>query len=316
MKTKILPCNFCNEVKQRFIFQAKDYITNDQFKLYKCIRCQLVQTQPRLDKLLLAAHYYKNYRKANGKRFPGFIEQWLNIGYLLKVKRLLKLFSKASILDVGCGRGLELKILKQNGWWVLGTEMSDDLLVKLSKQKIPATKADIWEITGNERFDVITFSHSLEHFHDPDRALKASARLIKKGGYLVVAVPNFESFENAVFQRNWFHLDVPRHLFHFSKSTLVSYIDQLGFKLQNCKDFSLEYDIYSFMQSGLNALMPKSNNILYRFLLSERLSLHERLSLLLQLPFAIFLFLIGLVIVPIFSFLSHGGTMELTFRRI
>lgn len=316
MKIKIIHCNFCNEVKHQLIFRAKDYITNDQFNLYRCTRCKLVQTRPRLAKSLLTSHYYNNYRKADGRRFPKFIEQLLNIGYLLKVKRLLKLFDQASILDVGCGRGLELKILKQNGWRVLGTEMSDDLLSLLSKQKIPAIKSDIWEITGKERFDVITFSHSLEHFHYPDRALQASARLVKKGGYLIIAVPNFDSFENSFFQRNWFHLDVPRHLFHFPKSTLVRYIDKLGFKLQNCKDFSLEYDIYSFIQSGLNALVPKSNNTLYRFLLSERLSKYEKLGLLFQLPFAFFLFLLSLVLVPIFSFLDHGGTMVLTFKRV
>lgn len=316
LTSKISLCNFCNEENRQFVFQAKDYHTNKYLSLYKCISCGLVQTEPKPNKLQLSAHYYKNYRKKDGRRFPSIIEQWLNLGYLLKVKRILRLFNKGYILDVGCGRGLELKLLKQKGWKVLGTEISKDLLTQLSSQNIPAIKSDIWEIRGKEKFEIITFFHSLEHIYYPNKALKATSRLIKKDGFLIVAVPNFGSFENIIFKGKGFHLDVPRHLYHFYKFTLVTFIENLGFKLQNCKNFSLEYDLYSFVQGGLNTLLPSSNNMLYRFLLGERFSFGNSLGLLFQLPVALLLLLISLVIVPVFTYLGWGGTVTLTFKRI
>lgn len=315
LTSRINPCNFCNGIEWNLLFHAKDYFTSNRFKLYKCTRCDLIQTEPKPNKLVLTS-YYNNYRREGGTRFPEFIEQWLNLGYLLKVKRILKFFSKGYILDVGCGRGLELKLLKQKGWKVLGTEISKDLLIQLSNLNIPVVNSDISEIKGKKKFDVITFFHSLEHLYYPNKALKATARLIKKNGYLIIAVPNFGSFENIIFKGNGFHLDVPRHLFHFYKTTLVNFMEKLGFKLQNCKNFSLEYDLYSFVQGGLNTLIPQSDNTLYRFLLGEKFSISKILNLFIQLPVALLLFLISLIIVPIFASLGWGGTMVLTFKKV
>ena len=316
MKKKIYPCNFCKGQKQEAIFQSYDYITNDQFCLYSCSRCHLVQTQPKPKKNIMTSRYYQNYRKIDGGRFLNPIELWINFCYSIRVKLILQLINKkGSILDVGCGRGLELRILKQKGWQVLGTEMFNRSPTLPSNRNIPIIKSDIWEISGKEKFDVITFWHSLEHLYSPNRALINAFRLLKTGGYLIIAMPNFESFESRVFKNYWFHLDVPRHLYHFSKNTLVNFVEKLGFKLQDHIDFSLEYDFYSYLQSSLNALFPSSNNILYRFFLGEKLSFRHRVILLLQSPIAILLFLFGVVLVPIFTFLYGGGTMVLTFKK-
>lgn len=315
-KIKIYPCIFCKGQRHEAIFLSKDYITNDQFWLYRCSKCSIVETQPKPKKNIMISRYYRNYRKNDRGRFINPVELWIDFCYSIRVKLILQLINKkGSILDVGCGRGLELQMLKQKGWQVLGTEIFNDSPTRLSNKNIPIIKSDIWKIEGTDKCDVITFWHSLEHLYYPNKALEASFRLLKSGGYLIVAIPNFESFESRIFKKNWFHIDVPRHLFHFSKTTLVNFVEKLGYKLHDYKNFSLEYDFYSFLQSGLNALFPSSSNILFRFFLGEKLSFSHNIILLLQLPIAIILFLFGIVFVPIFTFLFEGGTMVLIFKK-
>lgn len=69
-------------------------------------------------------------------------------------------------------------------------------------------------------FDVITLIHVLEHLRDPVGTLREVCRILKKGGIVIMAVPNIRSLAGFLFQSYWFHLDAPRHLHHFSPASL------------------------------------------------------------------------------------------------
>jgi SAM-dependent methyltransferase len=74
--------------------------------------------------------------------------------------------------------------------------------------------------TPNHYFDIILFNQSLEHISDPYAALESAISLLKKDGQLIISVPNFASNERRIFGMFWRHVDVPRHLFHFSPKTI------------------------------------------------------------------------------------------------
>lgn len=315
-KKQIGLCDFCGSSQRRPVFLAKDYITGQKFWLYRCWQCGLVQTLPRPPKQIMESLYYRNYRQIDGVRFAAPIERFLRACYDLRVGKILKLREKGRILDVGCGRGLEILSLAKKGWQVLGTEISDDLVERLSGRGVSVVKSDIWKIKRAHKFDIITFWHSLEHLYFPKKALLAANTLLGNGGYLIIAVPNFASLEGTVFQEHWFHLDVPRHLFHFSKKNLVNFIEGLGFKLKDQSTFAIEYDFYSFWQSSLNFLFPASNNLVYRLMIGESPSLEKVLIVFLQIPFLIFIFVISIFAVPFLEFLGKSGTMTLVFQKI
>jgi len=94
-----------------------------------------------------------------------------------------------------------------------------------------------------DRFlDVITMYHVLEHLHNPREALSKAYQLLKSGGLLVVAVPNLDSLQARIFRQRWYHLDAPRHLYHFTPRTLEMLLHEAGFKIVEIRWFSVGYD--------------------------------------------------------------------------
>ncbi|MFZ1743453.1 MAG: class I SAM-dependent methyltransferase [Pontixanthobacter sp.] len=134
------------------------------------------------------------------------------------------------LLDVGCGSGERMLEFQSFGWQVAGLEFSDEA-AKASQSVGLDIRTGSIESTdfAPESFDCITFYHSLEHVYDPATSLAAAHRLLKPGGQLLVAVPNFGSSERRIFGRNWGWLQMPTHLFHFSKQTLGQFVTKAGF---------------------------------------------------------------------------------------
>ena len=114
-------------------------------------------------------------------------------------------------------------------------------------------------------FDAVVLWHVLEHLTDPTKTLVEVERLLRPGGTLLVGVPNFGSFEARLCQDKWFHLDVPRHLAHFTPDSLVKALEQAGLRWCGRGAFAPEYDVFSFVQSLLNCACLR-HNYLYNLL--------------------------------------------------
>ena len=82
----------------------------------------------------------------------------------------------------------------------------------------------------DRHFDAIVFNHSLEHVDDPAAAVAAAARLLRPGGLLAIAVPNFGSWHRRLFRSAWFQLDLPRHLQHFDRASLAGLSERAGLR--------------------------------------------------------------------------------------
>ncbi len=133
-------------------------------------------------------------------------------------------------LDIGCGSGQYLSLLKRHGWQVAGVE--------LSKAAADTAKRnhDIDVFVGSLRdapfapasFDFIHMCHVLEHFYDPLEQLQAAARLLKSGGQFYIETPNIDSLGRRQCGPYWFPFDAPRHLCLFSPKTLRHSLDAAG----------------------------------------------------------------------------------------
>ncbi len=135
-------------------------------------------------------------------------------------------------LDIGCGNGDHLLLLKKLGWDVYGFDIVDHTSPKVKSQTIPVLTGSLDDLAHLEgAFDLITMWHVLEHVHDPPATLRFVAKLLSTRGILMLEVPNCSSLAARVFGRHWVAYDLPRHLCHFTMRTVGRLLELEGFEL-------------------------------------------------------------------------------------
>jgi len=158
------------------------------------------------------------------------------------------------ILDVGCGAGLFLLALDGRRWERTGVEPIHAAIAAVRTAgfaDIDWSEGDLFDLNAPERsFDCITFWSVVEHLSQPRRTLTEAARLLRPGGKIFVSVPNFASLQSTVFGRHWYHLDLPRHLHHFTVDSLNRLSRQAG--LQPVRRFARLEVLHGMKQSLLS----------------------------------------------------------------
>ena len=145
-------------------------------------------------------------------------------------------------LDLGCASGAYLLLLKNIGWKVSGVDIANNAAKEVKEASIPVLVGDLKSLQLETNcFHVITMWHVLEHLHDPFETLQEIYRLLKHSGTLFIEIPNSASIVAKVFRSNWFALDLPRHLCHFSPLSLAKLLQMAGFKIVNTRYLSVNY---------------------------------------------------------------------------
>lgn len=137
--------------------------------------------------------------------------------------------SKGIMLDIGCGTGEFLVCANENGWSTIGFEpsLSAASLARNKGLKLMSSLEDV----ESHSVDVITMWHVLEHVIDLEEQISELKRMLKPSGILIIAVPNFKSFDAEYYKNYWAAFDVPRHIWHFSQKGIYKIFSQRGFKL-------------------------------------------------------------------------------------
>jgi 2-polyprenyl-3-methyl-5-hydroxy-6-metoxy-1,4-benzoquinol methylase len=224
MQSTYSPCPICNKEEIASCIHSKDYsLTQDAFDIVECGFCTLKYTNPIPAKDQIGPYY----------DFPEYISHtdvkkgWMNQLYHRVRKHTLQqktnwvqgLFTghKGQLLEVGAGTGAFANAMKEKGWNVTALEpdaasrqramdtYSLELLPIETLFTLPAGK-----------FDVITLWHVLEHVHDLKQYIQSFEQLLKPNGRLIIAVPNYTSYDAQFYKAFWAAYDVPRHLYHFS----------------------------------------------------------------------------------------------------
>lgn len=128
------------------------------------------------------------------------------------------------ILEVGCGSGQLALYLQHCGFDVEVTDVSQEILAEISERHgIQGYCGDLQEIsfTGS-LYQAVIFNNVLEHLDAPGKNLQQACRLLAPGGLIFLEVPNIASVQFKLFSGNWFPLQLPEHLFHFSPESLSS----------------------------------------------------------------------------------------------
>jgi SAM-dependent methyltransferase len=251
-------CHVCKgELRPRFP-EAVDPQTKDTFLILGCVDCGSGETRPQPEEL---ADYYNNYYGAR----HGFTANF-------RARQRMRLLEQHAnpndnsrwLLDVGCGEGTFLRAARKQGWNVCGTELASAVDPYADLEIFPGLDQVLRKF-GTASFDAITMWHSLEHLRDPRSALRSAYELLKPSGTLLLAVPDAGGLQARVFRRQWLHLDVPRHLFHFGKRSLLRLLEDSGFRVERLWHREFEYDLLGISQSALNAVF-REPNVFFRML--------------------------------------------------
>lgn len=140
--------------------------------------------------------------------------------------------AKGKLLDVGCGSGEMMKRLRGKGWDVEGLDFDADAIEQCRKAGIEAKAGDLFsQEYPSGTFDVVTMNHVIEHLYGVDEVVKECFRILKPGGWLVMATPNSQSRQLKRFGRNWFCWHSPAHLQVFNRENLSFLCRESGFQI-------------------------------------------------------------------------------------
>lgn len=233
-----------------------------------CTRCGTGRLHPLPDAAEVAAFYPAAYYGDLGAKFRGPIE-WLVRAVGARHLEFLASGIPAGgrVLDVGCGRGVTLSALADRGFEAHGVEISADA-ARGADPRAQIRIAPTLAAAGYpaDHFDAVLVWHVLEHLRDPEGALAEMVRVLRPGGRLVVAVPNFSSWQARWAGPAWFHLDLPRHLFQFPLAALRERMTRSGLDVVSEHHFSLRQNPFGWIQSWLNRRPGLPRNGLYTLL--------------------------------------------------
>ena len=216
--------------------KVKDYfLTQEEFELFQCDHCGLVFTVPRPTPEVIGNYYKSDEYYSHQQNSKGFIpkiyERVKSINLRGKVAMATSDMAKGRLLDIGCGVGDFLLQVKKLGWEVMGIEPSEQAAnIAQSRLGFTPLKPTDYEKFPDQSFDVITMWHVLEHVDDLKSQTKELKRLLRPGGRLVIALPNYQSFDCQYYNDKWAAWDVPRHLNHFTQDCLQGILNANDFK--------------------------------------------------------------------------------------
>jgi 2-polyprenyl-3-methyl-5-hydroxy-6-metoxy-1,4-benzoquinol methylase len=316
-------CSFCKGNTRKQVFSAFDFDDSvEPFNILQCATCGVAETSPKPDEVSLNDYYSSPYYGSGAKKFSGLVEFLTIAGNKSRAKKILKVLSsvrnrveKPRVLDIGCGRATLLGQLNQLGCKCIGTELEkhpqeEDLpdikIYRSSVEDIKFTDAS---------FDVVIIWHVLEHLYQPSKTLDEVARITREGGIAAIAVPNFSSLQSRLFKANWFHLDLPRHLYHFNLDNLSNALIKRGYVIHSTSTCSLEQNLFGFIQSAMNSfrIFGKPNS--FYQLLKQNSGLVKKLRLLLYLVLAGLIFPFALIEFIISCILKNGASVILFAQK-
>jgi SAM-dependent methyltransferase len=219
------------------------------FSIHRCVGCGLGHTVPQPTDL--DRYYQESYY---GKRH-GFTSRYCVSRRLRFVAAAVPDGKGRRLLDIGCGDGSFLLAAREAGWVVMGTERNP----AMARDAGLDVEESLDRVTESGTFECVTLWHTLEHMRDISFTLSNIARLLKPGGKLVVAVPDFGGLQARIFGPKWLHADVPRHLYHFDPQALHHCLSDGGFSVLKKWHQEFEYDLLGWAQSALNFLMSQPN---------------------------------------------------------
>ena len=236
----------------------KDFsVSGEQFSLIKNNTYGYYETHPKPQPEDLDSYYNSQdyISHTNSKR--SFFERVYHSIRFFTVRQkvsLINSFKTASktLLDVGCGTGTFLSHANRQSWNVTGVEPNLEARFNCD----PDIKSFVFTVEELKRFskssfDVITLWHVMEHIYNLEEQMDLICSLLKTEGKLVLALPNYKSFDSKYYKNYWAAFDVPRHLYHFNQNSIETFFLDKGLRLVKTKPMLFDAFYVSILSERL-----------------------------------------------------------------
>jgi len=267
-------CQVCEHRDWQKLYANYDFMyakRQSLYDLYQCQHCGLIvldsDRRPETLKTYYPAESYYAYQKSDTfleikkwlyilmfSPLPFLLAQFRDIlGYpLLQMMRGIQVRPQAKVLDIGCGSGKFLAIIRALHMQPFGVEVSE-VAVNVAKNITPEVYLGEYEnledspFSSNPslKFDVIVANHVLEHTANPIKFLQKVNKMLTAEGLAIIATPNYQSVWAILFGRYWAQLDTPRHLFVFSPGNMEMLCQRSHLRIKKLRHLSSEFGIMS-----------------------------------------------------------------------
>ena len=249
-----------------FLFES----TSKTFTLYSCEACRCLFLHPMPDsreiERFYPADYWWNARRSGG------LKKLESVYRKLALRDHIAFITKAAgdrgvdVLDVGCGSGTLLGLLKHRGFRVTGLDFSAEAAaIAKAENGVDVAVGSLEEAHfPAESFDVVTLFHVMEHVTNPRQVLAEVSRVLKPNGVAILQVPNIESWQFKIFGARWYGLDIPRHVIDYSRNSMLKLLADSGFVVNRIRHFNLRDNGPALVSSVFPSLDPVSRSVRHR----------------------------------------------------
>ncbi len=249
-------CPVCKSSKVDPLLTVKDHsVSGESFVIWQCTDCTLRFTQDapavqeigpyyKSDDYISHTNTNKGMVNASYQRIRKFTLQQ-KAGLVISETR-----TSGKILDVGCGTGAFLSVMKEKGWAVTGIEPDDDArTIATQTFGVDPLPAEDFYTLPDDSFDAITLWHVLEHVHDLHAYMEKLRSMLKGKGKIFIAVPNYTSVDASIYGPFWAAYDVPRHLYHFSPLSVQQLAESHALRISKKKQMWFDSFYISLLSS-------------------------------------------------------------------
>jgi SAM-dependent methyltransferase len=260
-------CGLCGSARRELKFQ------DGPFSVVTCTACGLTYVTPRLsDGALITEVYSEGYWSSDAAKQHGYTDYRADEPlYLATYRRRLAIVRRhfprpGRVLDVGCAAGYFLRVMRDEGWQVLGLEPSEAIrslaVERLGREAVRDGLLGATELP-QASFDLVTLWDVIEHIPDPVAAVRAARGLLRPGGKLLIETQNVDSTAARLLGKRWQHYKHAEHLYHFNPRTLGAVLERGGFRiLENTPRLGGKYVSMGFVAERAGRLHPLLTTLL------------------------------------------------------